>query len=193
MSQESRAATLLYSYELSHAVPRYPELSAAYISRSSNHFKRSEFNQPAQVVNSSKFCENCGSLYIAGFNMSMRVEYGKKKLDKAVKTSEWKGRKRQLSLKCLVCKFDKKFEVLNPQSPVSHKPAISEEQKEKFVAVWEGAENDNKLSNGKNSKSKERSKKRKKNSLSSLLSDKKKKEQQDKQKGILSLDEFMKI
>lgn len=183
---------ITHKYDLLHFLPTIgqPQLAGLYLKSFYNGIKRNRLQLPNSMISDdSKFCSYCGSVYIAGFNMKMRLRE---------ETTAHNQSTSKLCYECLHCGHTKEF-LIEQKSEKEPIPAKSE-----FVAVWPTSDTTkmeastagfevvrDKDKVKKKSSAKDRAKKRKMNSLSNMLSIKKQKEENKKSKLSLSLMDFM--
>ena len=210
--------TNLHLFDLAHKIPANP-LNKHYSLTFNTQAIDEEINLPTTSLITHRFCRNCGTIWIPGLTISIRIIYKKKKSKNQSKVTEgtptqlsWdtedspkKPAIRKLQYKCLKCKFKQFDESLiqvptKRPTPISSAPSRSATPLD-FKATWAPG-NTNQVSvstkkstdsdKGTNSKSKDRIKKRKQNNLSALLEQKKKQKKHDAG-GLNSLNlmEFM--
>lgn len=187
----------LHLFDLAHRVstPLSKHYSLAFNTQAIDE----DINLPPTSLITHRFCRNCGSIWIPGLTISIRIIYKKKKSSKPSKPSPESSSTRpirKLQYKCLHCKykqFDESLIQQPPKKPVAVSTYIPGTTPLDFKATWQGNTNQvKKTESDTNAKSKDRSKKRKQNNLSALLEQKKKqKKQQSGGLNSLNLMEFM--
>ncbi|EMG46410.1 SNM1 Ribonuclease MRP protein subunit SNM1 [Candida maltosa Xu316] len=165
---------LLHYFNLSHAQTDVP-LSRLYSLLYSKEEENQQMMFPA--ILSQKFCLKCGTLFIPGLSVTLKVIYKTNKKDKKSQ--------RRLRFRCLSCRNNQYEDDLIQNKPVVEKKVIPMENDTKLDTPVEKVVV--------KSKAKERSKKRKMtNNLSNMLQEKKKQKTEESKLGSMNLMEFLK-